>query len=457
MPMPILLNIFAFLLAVFILVVIHEWGHFWVAKRLGVKVLRFSVGFGKSLWRRFGKDGTEYVIAMIPLGGYVKMLDEREAPVPESEKHLAFNNKPVWARIAIVLAGPLVNLLFAVLVFWVMYTVGITQLKPIIGEIIPDSIAAQANLKPGEQVQKIDGHTVFGWPDILMRMMLHLGDASVLQISAQSPQSKMMAIYQLHLADWKLDPIKPEPLKSLGIKPAAPFIPAIIYQIQPDHAAANAGLQIGDKILSINGKLVPNWLKLIEIIQDNPAKLLQLEIERNNQKQTIPLMTESKWGPRWKKIGFIGAAPKPVEVPAALKQKIQFPFWVAWVPAIKQTWLYFDFNRAMIEKMLMGALPMQTLGGPISIYQSATLAFHQGVGVYIGFLAVLSVMLAFINLLPIPGLDGGHLLFSIIEIFLRRPVSIRFQVLAFKIGIILLLVIFVHATINDLVRVFSGG
>jgi regulator of sigma E protease len=268
------------------------------------------------------------------------------------------------------------------------------------------------------------------------------------------PNNHSLQTYALHLDAWTLDSLKPDPLKSLGIKPLLPMIPPVIYSLQKGQAAEKAGLHEGDLILAVGNKPIKSWLEVLEIVQAHPADVLIFNIQRGNQQLVLPVKTAVKWGRAWKPIGFLGASSQAIEIPAAMKQKTQYPVWQALGPALQQTWLYLHFNFAILTKMLTGKLSMQTLGGPVAIYQSATIAFTQGIGVYIGFLAILSVMLAFVNLLPIPGLDGGHLLFCFIEIFRGKPIPLRVQELAFRIGLILLIVLMFQATINDLIRLF---
>jgi len=449
MIIDIALKIFAFLFAILVLISIHEWGHFFVAKRLGIKVLRYSIGFGKPLWRRLGKDGTEYVIAMIPLGGYVKMLDEREGDVLPSQRHLAFNRQSVSKRFAVVFAGPFINLLFAVVAYWLMFVIGIDATKPVIGAVAPQSIAAKANLKVGELIVGIDQHKTDNWQKVLMALVTRLGEEGTLKVVTQPGGS-----HALQIDDWEVDNITPELLGSLGIKPYYPKLPATFGGVQPDSPAGLAGLKKGDRVLSVDGNKVDSWMQLVRYIKKRPLQKLTLEITRDSQRLSIPVTTGRKFGRGWRYEGYIGVQAVPMKMPANMIHRIQYPMLSAFWPAVKETGIFLKFNAITLKKIIVGQISVRTLGGPITIFKVADRAFKQGVAVYIGFLALISVMLAFVNILPIPALDGGHLLFFLIEAIIRKPIPDAVQILALRIGIIFLVVLMFQATVNDLLRLF---
>lgn len=449
--MLIILKIFAFLFAIFILILVHEFSHFWVARRCGIKILKFSIGFGKALYNWRGKDGTEYILAAIPLGGYVKMLDTRETKVSAREHKFAFDYKPIWQRLLVVLTGPVVNLLFAFLVFWLLFVIGITVPKPIIGKITPHSIASQAGLSRGAEITAVDGKKVVNWQEVVLTIFSRIGDRGNLIVKTTSDN-----IYSLNIDSWKLDSFQPDPLLALGITPYHPLAPTIIGKVMPKSPAAVFGLLPNDRVISINNQRVSDWEEFIEQIKKYPAQQINLLIKRDGKVLSRTVTTDWKFGEGWIKIGYLGVGALPTKWPEEILLHQQYSPLYALFPALTQTWAMFDFNGVALTKLVTGKISFHVLGGPIAIFQSAAAALNAGIVVYFGFLAILSVMLAFVNLLPIPGLDGGHVLFLAIEAVLRRPISVRVQALVFRLGMILLILIMVQATINDLMRIFSS-
>lgn len=452
--MLIITYIIAFLVAVMILVSLHEFGHFIVAKVLGIKVLRFSIGFGKTLWRRQGKDGTEYVIAMLPLGGYVKMLDESEGNVVPEEAHRAFNRQGVLKRAAVIIAGPLMNLLFAIVAFWLIFSIGVNQAKPIIGKVIPNSIAGYANLQTGDEIIQIDKQQVSNWQDAVIAVVSRIGDAGTMEVVVHKPNNSKPQSYSLLLSQWQLNSLKPDPLESLGIKPYTPPMPPIIGKVKSNSPAANSGLQLGDKIISYNNTPVNDWIDLLEFIHAHPNQQIQLEIQRQGKLQPLTLQIGSTISFPFKRIGYLGVAPEKVTWPPGMQQPVKYSLLGAWVPAYQETWQLLRFNFIMVGKLITGKISLQSLGGPIMIMQSANAAFLQGLVIYITFLGFLSVMLAFVNLLPIPTLDGGHFIYLLIEGITGKPVSLAVQYLTMRIGLIILVLLIFNATVNDIMRLF---
>lgn len=451
--MNIITGILAFLIAISVLVTIHEYGHFWVARRFGIKVLRFSIGFGKPLWRRVGKDGTEYVIAWLPLGGYVKLLDEREGEVPPNEKHLEFNTKPLWVRAAVLLAGPVTNWLLGIILFWIIFLVGIEQPKPIIGKVLPNSIAAQAGIKPQDQISQIDTHETATWMRAMIAIIYRLGEKGDMVIKVLPQNSSESENRLLHLAQWQVSGLTPEPLKSLGIVPYTPNIPPVIKTVLKNGAADKGGLMPGDKITAVAGVPVKDWENFLEIIQKNPGKTINITFERDSQKKNLNILIGKKVE-NFKEVGFLGIAPQAVEFPDNMKYKPQYNVLTALGAAWNETAMFTKFNYVVLGKMVIGQVSFQGLGGPITIFTSADNALKQGIIVYLSFLALFSVMLASINILPIPGLDGGHLLLLLIELVRGRPLPVATQILLLRVGIIVLIVIMFQATVNDVMRLF---
>lgn len=449
-----LVNILVFLVTISVLVLVHEWGHFIVARLFGIKVLRFSVGFGKVLWRYWGKSGTEYAVSALPLGGYVKLLDEREGLVGPSELAQAFNRKSLWIRVAVVVAGPLINIVFAVLVFTLISMIGITQLRPVIGQVIPESIAAQSAVPAESEITAVNGKSTPDWQSVILILIRELGnkgsiDLQVLPQTSQKPQS-----FLLPLDYWVIDPLEPDLLKSLGIVPYSPFIPPVIGKIKPGEPADQAGLKVGDKIISINGQAVHDWFDFVKYFRLHPQKSLPIVLERDGKTLDITVaigkrLTNLRW------FGYLGIEPVKVQTPPEMQRKIQLNLGQALIQASSEVWSITVFNFVAIGKLIVGKLSLFSLGGPIAIYQTSGAAFSQGLLVYLEFLGLISVMLACLNILPMPGLDGGHLLFFVIEAIIGRPVSVALQALIFRIGFIILAVLIFQATINDLMRIFQ--
>ena len=453
--MNIFLQILAFLIAIFLLITIHEYGHFWVARKVGIKVLRFSIGFGRPLWQWQGKDGINYVIAWLPLGGYVKLLDEREGEVPLEQLPYAFNRQTVWRRFLVVSAGPAMSWLLGLLLFWLVFIIGLQQVKPIVGDVLPHSIAAQAGLPKGAQLLAIDNHPTSTWQKVLIAMIFRLGETGVMQVTAVPTHAKQPQQYTFNLSTWKVGGLNPDPLISLGITPYLPPIIPVIYKVETNQAAAHAGLLPGDQILAIDGQAIKNWQQFMQIVQQHPNKNVHVLIQRDGQHKNIAVQIGAKKISDGKVIGFLGVQAMAPHWPEAMKFTQQYSVLTAWMPAFQEAVLFSKLNFLALGKMIVGHISLRGLGGPITIFTSASLAFKQGVVIYLSFLALLSVTLACINILPIPGLDGGHLLFLLLEVLRGRPFSVAAEVLAWRLGMIFLILLMVQATMNDLLRLFS--
>lgn len=451
--MNFLLHSLIFLVTILVLVTVHEFGHFIVAKWTGVRVLRFSIGFGRPLLRWYGKkSGTEYIVAWLPLGGYVKLLDEREGEVKPEDLAYSFNRKPLWIRTAVVIAGPGINLLFAILAFWIVFMVGTEQIKPFIGQVPTNSIAAQAGVPSHSQIISIDKHRTDTWQAIVMRIIRHLGNKDEMLVGTQTREG-VTNVYTLPLVHWKIDSLNPDPLESLGLVPLQPPVPSIVYSVVPEGPAAKQGILPGDKILAINNRPITNWFDFIRFIQTHPQMKINLLVERNHK--TLPMTVEiGRKLRRWRWVGYLGIESLPPKWPEGIKVFRQYSPLSAFLAANDQTWTFFEFNFILLGKMLTGKVSLQSLGGPIAIFRDAGMAFRQGVVAYTSFLGIISIMLAFVNILPIPGLDGGHLLFFGIEAVMRRPLSLALQLLIVRLGFIFLIVLILQATFNDLMRIF---
>lgn len=450
--MSLIIAILGAIFAVFSVIVIHEFGHFIVAKWCGVKILKFSIGFGKALWKRTGKDGTEYVIGFLPLGGYVKMFGEWYDVVTREDAGKAYNLKPVWARMAIVVAGPLINFILAAVVMWLFFVIGFVHTKPIIGTVPPGSIAAVAGLKSGDELYRIDNRRTDSWQAVTMAIVARVGEKDSMRVEALPKGSQQPVTYYLPLANWKIEKQNPDLLNGLGLVPYQPPIPAVVEKIMPNSPAINSDLHLGDRIKSINNHPVNDWQSLVNIIRPIPNQKISLKVERGGEEHIVPLVVGSR-SEQSKLIGYLGISPKPISMPPELEQHIRYSVFGAILPAIAQVWRLIDFNFVVFKKLLTGKLSFQILGGPISIFQTAGQASQVGLSVYLGFVAYLSAALGFLNLLPIPGLDGGHLLFQVVEGLIGRPISQRVQLIALQLGFFIIILLMLMATLNDILRI----
>ncbi|HCB1680085.1 TPA: sigma E protease regulator RseP [Citrobacter braakii] len=448
--LSILWNLAAFIVALGVLITVHEFGHFWVARRCGVRVERFSIGFGKALWRRTDKSGTEYVIALIPLGGYVKMLDERAEPVAPELRHYAFNNKTVGQRAAIIAAGPIANFLFAIFAYWLVFIIGVPGVRPVVGEITPNSIAAQAQIQPGTELKAVDGIETPDWDAVRLQLVSKIGDEhttlSMAQFGSNQRQDKT-----LDLRHWAFEPDKEDPVSSLGIRPRGPQIESVLSEVQVNSAASKAGLQAGDRIVKVNGQPLTQWMTFVTLVRDNPDKPLALDIERQGSSLSLTLTPDSKQV-NGKAEGFAGVVPKVIPLPDEYKTVRQYGPFSAILEASDKTWQLMKLTVSMLGKLITGDVKLNNLSGPISIAQGAGMSAEFGVIYYLMFLALISVNLGIINLFPLPVLDGGHLLFLAIEKLKGGPVSERVQDFSYRIGSILLVLLMGLALFNDFSR-----
>ena len=438
------------LVALGVLVTFHEFGHFWVARRCGVKVLRFSVGFGTPLLRWSDKQGTEYVVAAIPLGGYVKMLDEREAEVPEHQLGQAFNRKTVRQRIAIVAAGPVANFLLAIVFFWLLAMLGSEQVRPVIGAVEPGSLAASAGLESGQEITQVDGEAVSGWSSVNIELVRRLGESGSLRIQTRDEQGSASE-HNLTLVDWLKGSDEPDPVRSLGIRPWRPTLDPILAEIDPKGPAQAAGLKSGDKLLALDGQPLADWQQVVDHVRQRADKRVTLQIERAGERLDIPVALGRK-GEGEAAAGYLGAGVTPVAWPKEMLREVRYGPLDGIVEGVRRTWEMSVLTLDSLKKMLFGELSVKNLSGPITIAKVAGASAQSGLGDFLNFLAYLSISLGVLNLLPIPVLDGGHLLFYLIEWARGRPVSDRVQGWGVQIGISLVVGVMLLALINDLGR-----
>ena len=446
----ILWSLGAFVVALGILITVHEFGHFWVARRCGVWVERFSIGFGPALWRKKDKQGTEYVLALIPLGGYVKMLDERAGEVPAARLHEAFTRKTLSQRAAIVAAGPVANFIFALFAYWLVFMHGVPGIKPVTGEIINNSIAQQAQIQPGMELKAIDGIETPDWDAVRMALMGKIGDSGV-NITLETFGQSVTVEKHLDLHHWVFDPEKQDPVLSLGIVPKGPVIETTLAEVQKSSPAALAGLQAGDRIVKVDGEPAVNWQMFVAGVRDNPGKPLTLDVEREGDIRTLTLTPSVKTVGQ-KEEGFAGVIPRVQPLPDQYKTLRQYGPVVAIGEAGVKTWQLVKLTASMLGKLVTGDIKLKNLSGPISIAQGAGISAEYGVIYYLMFLALISVNLGIINLVPLPVLDGGHLLFLLIEKIKGGPVSERVQDFSYRIGSVALVLLMGLALFNDFSR-----
>ncbi|HAT25221.1 sigma E protease regulator RseP [Pantoea septica] len=447
--LSILWSFVAFIIALGVLITVHEFGHFWVARRCGVRVERFSIGFGKALWQRRDKQGTEYVIALIPLGGYVKMLDERVESVPAELRHQAFNNKAVWQRASIIAAGPVANFIFAVFAYWVVFIHGVPGVRPVVGEIVNGSVAAQAQIVSGMELKAVDGIETPDWDAVRMALIGKIGDAqTVLTVSRFGEEATQQKAVDLR--NWQFEPDKEDPVVALGIRPRGPQIETTLAEVQADSPASVAGLQAGDRIVKVDGQPLTQWQNFVMQVRDNPGKEMVLDVNRNGETVQLHLTPEAR--PGAKAEGFAGVIPRVVPLPEAYKTVRQYGAFDAVGEASAKTWQLMKLTVSMLGKLITGDVKLNNLSGPISIAQGAGLSAEYGMIYYMMFLALISVNLGIINLFPLPVLDGGHLLFLAIEKIKGGPVSERVQDFSYRIGSILLVLLMGLALFNDFSR-----
>ncbi|KFJ88505.1 zinc metallopeptidase RseP [Vibrio sp. OY15] len=448
----ILWNLISFIVALGILVAVHEFGHFWVARRCGVKVEKFSIGFGKSIWSKVGKDGTEYSISMIPLGGYVKMVDSRVDEVPEHEKHLAFDKKPLWKRTSIVAAGPIFNFIFAIFAYWLVFLIGIPAVKPVIGEVTPNSIVAEAGIESGMELKSISGIKTPDWESVNMGLISHIGDdlMTVTLTSANEVGSEVTKT--LDLREWKFDPETQSAMQSLGFAPYTPEVYRVIEQVSQGGAAEKAGVLPGDEVVAIGQQRVTEWKQVVEAVRSNPDTPLELTVLRQGYEQTLTLTPGSRELANKEVVGFAGIAPKVAEWPESYRFDLQFGVFESIGKAVDKTGQVIGLTISMLKKLIVGDVGLNNLSGPISIAKGAGATADYGLVYFLGFLALISVNLGIINLVPLPMLDGGHLLFFAIEAVIRRPVPEKVQEMGFRIGGAIIFSLMALALFNDFTR-----
>lgn len=457
-----MMTLFAFIITLAILVVVHEFGHFQVARWCGVKVLKYSFGFGKPIYaKKMGRDQTDFLISALPLGGYVKMLDERELGEDELKSYSkedlarAFNRQSVWKRILIVLAGPLANLLLAILLYWILMAQGVTGIKPELGDIQSNTAAERAAFKGGDVISQVAGKSVSTWQDVQWIMLEKAIKSSSINIQTIAADGTT-AHHDLRLSGLNKEDFEGDFLGKLGLHPKQPKLPAVIGRLIENSPAEKAGLRVGDLVVAANGLHISDWQGLVAEIQAHPSQKLRLDITRDQQTFSLEMVPDAvKENGEFK--GQIGAALKVDEQALSsflVTQHYSLP--EALQKAAYKTWETSIFSLKMLANMLTGYVSVKTISGPVTIANYAGQSAHLGLKAFIGFLAMISISLGVLNLLPIPVLDGGHLLYYIVEIVKGSPVSEKTMEIGQRIGMFILMLLMTCALYNDINRLIAS-
>ncbi|PSD39612.1 RIP metalloprotease RseP [Acinetobacter radioresistens] len=434
------------------LIAIHEFGHYFVARKLGVKVQVYSIGFGPTLikWKS-KKSGIQYQLSALPFGGYVKMLDEREGNVAEEDLPQAFNRQSPWKRIAIVAAGPLINLVFAIVLFWILFLPSQEQLNTRVGKIFPGTPAAAVQMQTGDKITAIDGTPVSTWEKLNYAIVDRAGETGVIQVQVE--RQGQLQQFSLPIQNFLKDQSK-SPLETLGFIPYRPQIPAVVTKLSEDGAAIRQGIKEGDKIVAIDGVKMKDWFDVVEIVQASPEKLLKIDVWRNGEIRQLDVMPQGQRDNMGNVIGMLGvqSTPGKVTIPDEYKQTIQYNPAQALMMAVDKTGQISGMILNSMAKMVRGLIGLDNLSGPITIAKVAGQSAEMGWQTFISFMALMSISLGILNLLPIPMLDGGRLVYYFIEAIRGKPVSEQIQIFGLKIGMVLLGSMMLLALFNDFMR-----
>lgn len=446
--LPILWNIASFILALSILVAVHEWGHYYVAKLCKVKILKFSIGFGKPLYKRVTSTGMEFIVASVPLGGYVRMLDGRVDQISTQELDVCFDQKPVGQRMAIVAAGPIVNFLFAIFALMLVGMLGSQTSRTIVGDVFPDTYAAEAGLMVEDEIIKVGSRSVKDWQEVSIEMVSFSGN-NQMPITIRNKNSLEKELI-LPINGWQLDPDSSDLFGALGFSVFSPKITKTLAHVEQNEPASRAGLLVNDEIMKLDGTPMNNWGQIVQYIEQRPNQSVEVELLRGGITTNINVTLGQK--PEQSDKGYLGVITYREDWPEEYIVEVKLGPIDALVNGTQSAWRLMTVTVEMLGKLLIGDLSVKNLSGPISIAQGAGAHASYGLVPFLGFLAIISVNLGIINLLPLPILDGGHLLYFTIEWITGKPVSEATQEVGFKIGGIILFAVMATAIFNDILR-----
>jgi regulator of sigma E protease len=455
--MGIIETLAAFLFTLLVLITVHEFGHYFVAKKAGVKVLRFSIGFGKPIWqRRIGPDNTEWALGILPLGGYVKMLDEREAPVAHNELHRAFNNQTLGKRFAIVSAGPLANFILAIVLFTILNMVGIPGMRPFVDQPAKGTIADAAGLRGGELIIAVDDKPVSSWSDLEPLLVEKVLSEQQVNLQTQDDAGHI-AFKKLDLFSFDMAHADQDLMKDIGVLPWNPPMAPVVGKILPDSPATKAHLKEGDKVISVNQEKIEDWQSLVKIIQSHPNQSVSLLVERSGQTLPLQVTPESVKSNDGKLIGRIGVMPqRDSALVNKLKVTVRYPLGSAVIKSLDKTWNVTALTFKSFAMMLVGKASWKSIGGPVQIAGFAGETAKLGIIPFLSFVALISISLGALNLLPIPVLDGGYLLYYVVELLKGSPVSDSVIAFTQRIGLVLLTALMAFALYNDIHRLLTN-
>ncbi len=444
--MDFLLYPLALIVTLGVLVTFHELGHFVLARRSGVRVLRFSVGFGRPIWMRRDRHGTEFAIAAIPLGGYVRMLDEREPGAIEVERRpgdVSFNDLSVWWRMTIAFGGPVANFILAVFVYWVLFVVGTTTLAPMLGSPPEGSPVALAGIPAGWEIAAVDGTPTPGWQQVTMALAGRLGDSGSIALDVRRPGASMEQRYELPVSNWHRGEDEPDLLGSLGIEPS---LPPVVGEVLPEGPASRAGFRVWDRVVAVDGDELDTWGQWVEAVQQAPERTLRVRVDREGSMVELSVLPDARSAAGDTQVGYVGLAPHTNDIRYGPIEAVARSFG----ETADKTLL----TLGLLKKMVTGDVSMKNLSGPITIAKVAGDSARSGWRFFFSVLALLSISLGVLNLLPIPILDGGHILFCTVEAVTGRPVSDNAQAIGTQVGLFLVAGLMILALYNDISRLF---
>ena len=460
MTFDIITSIAAFIVAIGVLVSVHEFGHYWVARRLGFKVLRFSIGFGKPLWQRTGRDPdrVEYVLGAIPLGGYVRLLDERDGPLPPGDAHRAFNRRPPLARIAVLLAGPGANFVFAILAYWILFLQGMPGLKPVIGEVAPESHAARADLRPDDEVIRVGEQPTGTRQSAVLGILERVVEGGRVPLEVRGADGRIRSLEIVVPESERRALTEPGTLlRGLGMSFWYPPQPVVVAELTAGEPAARSGLALGDRVVAVDGIAVDEYPRFVALIRERAEQPTRLTALRDGQRLDFDLVPKAvvEDGRRVGKIGLGAALGQAGGFPDSMLAVERYGPIGAIAPAVRETWQKSALTVRFLWRMVTGHVSTKNISGPINIAQYAGLTAAEGFIYYLGFLALVSISLGVLNLLPVPVLDGGQILFQLVEMAKGAPLSAQSQVIGQKLGIAMLVALMGFAFYNDITRLFG--